>query len=67
MQRDQSLGIRYCTTSVYIMYIEYTNKDLANNWYEFNDSVITPINVGRLQKVFKSKTSAYMLFYIKVV
>ena len=45
--------------------IPYTNKDLGENWYEFNDSIVTPIKVGRLQKVFKSQTSAYMLFYSK--
>ena len=45
--------------------LPYTNKSLGENWFEFNDSVITPIRIGRLQKVFKSKTSAYMLFYSK--
>lgn len=45
--------------------IPFINKDLANNWFEFNDSIVTPIKIGSINKVFKSSNSAYMLFYIK--
>ena len=45
--------------------IKYNNKSLGENWYEFNDSIVTPIPLGRLQKSFKGRASAYMLFYVK--
>lgn len=45
--------------------IEYINKDLSKNWFDFNDTSITPIRVGRIQKQFQSSESAYVLFYIK--
>lgn len=45
--------------------IPYEDKSLAEKWFEFNDTVITPIRIGKLQKVFKTKTSAYMLFYVQ--
>ena len=45
--------------------IPYSNQDLSKNWFEFNDTSISSIPVGRLQKLFKGKSSAYMLFYIK--
>lgn len=45
--------------------IPYKNKELTKNWYCFDDTSIFPIRVGRLQKQFKSKESAYILFYIR--
>jgi hypothetical protein len=45
--------------------IPYENKNLSKKWFEFNDSSITPIRVGKLQKQFKSSESAYSLYYIK--
>ena len=45
--------------------ISYKNKTLGDNWYEFNDTIISPIPIGRLQKSFKGRASAYMLFYVK--
>jgi ubiquitin C-terminal hydrolase len=45
--------------------IEYLNKDLSKNWFDFNDTSITPIRVGRIQKQFQSSESAYVLFYMK--
>ena len=45
--------------------IPYKNKSLGENWYEFNDSIVTSIPLGRLQKSFKGRASAYMLFYVK--
>lgn len=45
--------------------IDYKNKDLASNWFEFNDTSISAIRVGRLAKKFKSYDCAYSLFYMK--
>ena len=45
--------------------IKYSNSDLAKNWYQFDDTSITPIRVGRLQKQFQSSESAYILMYMK--
>lgn len=45
--------------------IKYTNGDLAENWFCFDDTSIFPIRVGRIQKQFQSSESAYMLFYVK--
>jgi hypothetical protein len=45
--------------------IAFENKELANNWFCFDDTSIFPIRVGRLIKQFKSSESAYVLFYIK--
>lgn len=43
----------------------YSNENLSNRWFDFNDTAINPIRVGRLQKQFKSSESAYILFYMK--
>ena len=45
--------------------IPYENKSLKENWFEFNDTSVTSMPVSRLEKVFKGKASAYMLFYSK--
>ena len=45
--------------------IPYEDKDLANNWFLFDDSSIRAVSVGNLSKFFKSKTSAYVLLYVK--
>lgn len=45
--------------------IEYENKKLSKKWFVFDDTSIGPINVGKLQKQFKSNESAYILFYMK--
>jgi hypothetical protein len=45
--------------------IPYKNKLLAKDWFVFDDTSIGPINIGKLQKQFKSKESAYVLFYMK--
>ncbi len=45
--------------------MEYKNKNLSKKWFDFNDTSITPIQVGKLQKQFKSNESAYILFYAK--
>ena len=45
--------------------IKYQNKKLSERWFEFNDSIIHPIRVGKLQKQFQSSESAYSLFYMK--
>ena len=44
--------------------ISYKDKSAAKNWFEFNDSTVTPIMPGTLQKGFGgNSTSAYMLVY----
>ncbi|KRW99447.1 hypothetical protein PPERSA_07932 [Pseudocohnilembus persalinus] len=44
--------------------IPYKNKELAKNWYDFNDSSVTVIPVNRLQSQFGgSSESAYILIY----
>ena len=45
--------------------IPYENKSLKENWFEFNDTSVTSMPVSRLEKAFKGKASAYMLFYAK--
>ena len=45
--------------------IPYNNKSLKDNWFEFNDTSVTPMPVCRLEKAFKGSNSAYMLFYAK--
>ena len=45
--------------------IPYDNKSLKENWFEFNDTSVTSMPISRLEKVFKGKASAYMLFYSK--
>ena len=45
--------------------IPYENKSLRENWFEFNDTSVTSMPISRLEKVFKGKASAYMLFYSK--
>jgi hypothetical protein len=42
------------------------NLNLLQNWFDFNDSTITPIKSGKLQKQFGgSNESAYILIYRK--
>ena len=46
--------------------IKPSRPDLAQNWYEFNDSSVTPIYPGTLQSKFGGNSSdgnAYMLVY----
>lgn len=44
--------------------LEYNDKDLSTHWFEFNDTSVLPIPIGRLQKQFgNSNESAYMLVY----
>lgn len=43
--------------------LPYDNKELAKNWFCFDDENVFPIRVGRLQKQFKSSESAFLLFY----
>jgi len=45
--------------------IEFSNKKLAYNWWDFNDSQVNPIPVNRLQTQFggKSNENAYILLY----
>mgnify|MGYP002624222439 CR=1 FL=1 len=45
--------------------IPYENKSLKENWFEFNDTSVTSMPISRLEKAFKGKASAYMLFYVK--
>ena len=45
--------------------IPYENKSLKEKWFEFNDTSVTSMPISRLEKVFKGKASAYMLFYSK--
>lgn len=45
--------------------IPYENANIGKNWFCFDDTNVFPITVGRLQKQFKSKESAYMLLYIR--
>ena len=45
--------------------LPYENKSLKDNWFEFNDTSVTSMPVSRLEKSFKGKASAYMLFYSK--
>ena len=45
--------------------IPYENKSLKENWFEFNDTSVTSMPISRLEKVFKGRASAYMLFYSK--
>ena len=42
----------------------YSDQSLVKNWYEFNDTSVTPIMPGTLQRGFGgNQTSAYMLVY----
>jgi len=42
----------------------YTNPNLRKNWFDFDDSKVTPIPLGRLRRQFGSLTeSAYILIY----
>lgn len=44
--------------------IPFKNNDLAKNWFDFNDSMVKPISVNRIQKQFGgSNESAYILIY----
>lgn len=44
--------------------IAYSSKSLVENWFEFNDSTVTPIMPGTLQNTFGGHSgSAYMLIY----
>ena len=46
--------------------IPYSEQRLVENWYEFNDSTVTPIYPGVLQSKFGGNSSngnAYMLVY----
>lgn len=44
--------------------IPYSEKRLVQNWFEFNDSTVTPIMPGTLQSTFGGhRGSAYMLIY----
>lgn len=46
--------------------IPYSEKRLVEDWFEFNDSSVTPIYPGILQSKFggnNSDGSAYMLVY----
>lgn len=46
--------------------IPYSEQRLVENWYEFNDSSVTPIQPGVLQSKFGGNNhdgSAYMLVY----
>ncbi len=45
--------------------IKYNNKSLGENWYEFNDSIVTPIPLGRLQKVLKEEQVHICYFMLK--
>ena len=45
--------------------IAYNNKSLKENWFEFNDTSVTSMPISRIEKAFKGKASAYMLFYSK--
>lgn len=37
--------------------------NLNQNWFDFNDSRVSPIVVKDIEKQFAGKESAYMLFY----
>lgn len=39
------------------------NTNLDHNWFDFNDTVVKPINVKEIEKIFGGSESAYMLFY----
>jgi len=44
--------------------IAYQNKDCIYNWFDFNDSTVTPILPGKLQSQFGgSSENAYILMY----
>lgn len=44
--------------------IPYQNKDCIKNWFDFNDSTISPILPGKLQSQFGgSSENAYILIY----
>ena len=44
--------------------VPYSDKNLARNWFNFNDSTVTPIMPGTLQNTFGGYGgSAYMLVY----
>ena len=46
--------------------IPYLNKKLSEDWFDFNDSAVTPIPLNRLQKQFGgSSENAYILIYRK--
>ena len=45
--------------------IPYENKSLKEKWFEFNDTSVTSMPISRIEKAFKGKASAYMLFYSK--
>ena len=44
--------------------IPFNNPNLAKNWFDFNDSCVTPIPINRLQKQYGgSNENAYLLIY----
>lgn len=44
--------------------VAYSDKRLVSDWFEFNDSTVTPIMPGTLQNTFGGHSgSAYMLIY----
>ena len=44
--------------------LPYSDVELTKNWFDFDDSTVTPIMPGTLQKMFGgSSASAYMLVY----
>lgn len=46
--------------------LPYSRQDLVQNWYQFNDSTVTPIQPGVLQSKFGGNNhdgNAYMLVY----
>uniref|UniRef100_A0A8C4S247 Ubiquitin specific peptidase 40 n=1 Tax=Erpetoichthys calabaricus TaxID=27687 RepID=A0A8C4S247_ERPCA len=42
-----------------------TNMSCEGQWFDFNDSIVLPIQIKDIQKQFEGKESAYMLFYRK--
>ena len=46
--------------------IPYTDPKFQKGWFDFNDSSVTPIPIGRLQRQFgTANESAYMLVYVR--
>jgi hypothetical protein len=44
--------------------LPYSDAELTKNWFDFDDSTVTPIMPGTLQKMFGgSSANAYMLVY----
>lgn len=44
--------------------VAYSKASLAQNWFEFNDSTVSPVMPGALQSTFGGHSgSAYMLIY----